>query len=217
MTILNDIIIYLDNDYHPAKDEGYQRFSNVIRDAVFRNIQKEIDTVFRISKYNAETPLETLYLLITIRSMRDKYRINQDVIDSYLGLKYDSVTGDLQSGWPKMNALVIILLLYYYGGSDKFLKQKKGLVKIIKDKYETEPKETIKRNAELVILLLDLLACPYIRNSDRRSICKLMGVSRTNQKIMEEYLKKRRYMFTRWTDVNLTKELGAKVSLEVYS
>ena len=38
-----------------------------------------------------------------------------------------------------------------------------------------------------------------------------------NQKIMEEYLKKRRYMFTRWTDVNLTKELGAKVSLEVYS
>lgn len=217
MTILNDIIIYLDNDYHPAKDEGYQRFSNVIRDAVFRNIQKEIDTVFRISKYNAETPLETLYLLITIRSMRDKYRINQDVIDSYLGLKYDSVTGDLQSGWPKMNALVIILLLYYYGGSDKFLKQKKGLVKIIRDKYETEPKETIKRNAELVILLLDLLACPYIRNSDRRCICKLMGVSRPNQKIMEEYLKKRRYMFTRWTDVNLTKELGAKVSLEVYS
>ena len=44
-----------------------------------------------------------------------------------------------------------------------------------------------------------------------------MGVSRPNQKIMEEYLKKRRYMFTRWTDVNLTKELGAKVSLEVYS
>ena len=37
------------------------------------------------------------------------------------------------------------------------------------------------------------------------------------KKIMEEYLKKRRYMFTRWTDVNLTKELGAKVSLEVYS
>ena len=217
MTILNDIIIYLDNDYHPTKDSGYQRFTNVIRDAVFRNIQKEIDTVFRISKYNAETPLETLYLLITIRSMRDKYRINQDVIDSYLGLEYDGVTGGLQDGWPRMNALVIILLLYYYGGSDKYLKQKKGLVKIIKDKYEKEPKESIKRNAELVILLLDLLACPYIRNGDRRRICSLMGISRPNQKIIEEYLKKRRYMFTRWTGVNLTKELGAKVSLEVYS
>ena len=217
MTILNDIIIYLDNDYHPTKDEGYQRFSNVIRDAVFRNIQKEIDTVFRISKYNAETPLETLYLLITIRSMRDKYRINQDIIDNYLGLEYDNATGELKEGWPKMNALVIILLLYYYGGSDKYLKQKRGLVKIIKDKYEMEPQETIKRNAELVILLLDLLACPFIRNNDRRRICSLMGISRPKQVIIEKYLKKRRYMFTRWTDVNLTKELGAKVSLEVYS
>jgi len=217
MTILNDIIIYLDNDYHPTKNDGYQRFSNVIRDAVFRNIQKEIDTVFRISKYNAETPLETLYLLITIRSMRDKYRINQDVIDGYLGLEYDNATGELKDGWPKMNALVIILLLYYYGGSDKYLKQKKGLVKIIKDKYEKEPQETIKRNAELVILLLDLLACPFIGSNDRRRICSLMGISRPKQEIIEKYLKKRRYMFTRWTDVNLTKELGAKVSLEVYS
>lgn len=217
MTILNDIIIYLDNDYHPTKVDGYQRFSNVIRDAVFRNIQKEIDTVFRISKYNSETPLETLYLLITIRSMRDKYRINQDIIDNYLGLRYDNATGELKEGWPKMNALVIILLLYYYGGSDKYLKQKRGLVKIIKDKYEMEPQETIKRNAELVILLLDLLACPFIRNNDRRKICNLMGISRPQQVIIEKYLKKRRYMFTRWTDVNLTKELGAKVSLEVYS
>lgn len=217
MTILNDIIIYLDNDYHPTKDERYQRFGNVIRDAVFRNIQKEIDTVFRLSNYNAETPLETLYLLITIRSMRDKYRINQDVIDRYLDLKYDNATGELKDGWKEMNALVIILLLYYYGGSDKYLKQKKGLVKIIKDKYEKEPQETIKRNAELVILLLDLLACPYIGHNDRRRICSLMSISRPKQEIIEKYLKKRRYMFTRWTDVNLTKELGAKVSLEVYS
>jgi len=215
MHILNDVIIYLDNDYQYKNTEVVKRFSNVIRDSVFRNIQKEVDTVFRMSKYHEETPLETLYLLVTIKSLRDKYRINQNVIDEYLGVKYDVHDEALE--WPKMNALVIMLLLYYYGTSDKYLKQRKGLVKIIKAKYATEPDETRMRKAELVILLLDLLACPYLQFNDRREICKLMGISRTKQPIVEEYLKTRRFMFTRWTNVNLTKELGAKVSLEVYS
>ena len=116
-----------------------------------------------------------------------------------------------------MNALVIILLLYYYGASDKYLKQRKGLVKIIKRKYLDEPEETRNKTAELVILLLDLLACPYFRSGDRRTICSLMGISAKKQLIVEQYLKTRRFMFTRWTNVNLTKELGAKMSLEVYS
>lgn len=215
MQILNDIIIYLDNDYHPKKDEIIKRFTNVIRDNVFKNIQKEVDTVFRISSYQEETPLETLYLLVTIKSLRDKYRINQDVIDKYLGIKYDD--NEEANVWPRMNALVIILLLYYYGASDKYLKQRKGLVKIIQEKYKNEPSETRMKNAELVILLLDLLACPYFRSGDRRAICSLMGITRTKQPIVEKYIKARRFMFTRWTNVNLTKELGAKVSLEVYS
>lgn len=215
MHILNDIIIYLDNDYQPKKDEIIKRFTNVIRDNVFRNIQKEVDTVFRISSYQEETPLETLYLLVTIKSLRDKYRINQDVIDNYLKIDYDA-NGEANK-WPKMNALVIILLLYYYGASDKYLKQRKGLVRIIKKKYLDEPEETRNKTAELVILLLDLLACPYFRSGDRRTICSLMGISAKKQLIVEQYLKTRRFMFTRWTNVNLTKELGAKVSLEVYS
>ena len=48
-------------------------------------------------------------------------------------------------------------------------------------------------------------------------MCAAMGVDETAQTKIENYLKKRKYMFTRWTNVNLTKELGAKVSLEVYS
>lgn len=217
MKIMNAIIIYLDNDYYPQKDEKVQRFSNTIRDVVFRNIQKEIDMVFRTSMYEEETPLETLYLLITIKSMRDKYRINQQVIDEYLGIEYDKEHPCKIKSAPKMNALVIILLMYYYGASNKYFKQRIGLISIIRDKFRNVAKENRRRSAELVLLFLDLLACPYLRSKDRVRICKLMDVSPQAQQKMEKYLRKKRYMFTRWTNVNLTKELGAKVSLEVYS
>lgn len=140
MNILNKIIIYLDNDYFPDKTVKIKRFTNVIRDTVFRNIQKEVDTVFRLSKYQEETPLETLFLLVTIKSLRDKYRINQDVIDKYLAIEYDETKMGSLKSWPKMNALVIILLLYYYGNSVKFLKQRYGLNKIILEKFREEPK-----------------------------------------------------------------------------
>ena len=64
MNIMNKIIIYLENDY--KKEDGFTipRFSNGIRDVVFRDIQKEIEQVFRTSKYNEQTPLESLFLLI---------------------------------------------------------------------------------------------------------------------------------------------------------
>ncbi len=217
MGILNDMIIYLDNEYYPQKDMQMRRFSNVIRDAVFRNIQKEIDTVLRISRYDENTPLETLYLLVTIKSLRDKYRINQQVIDDYLGIEYEKDKPRKIKFAPKMNALVIILLLYYYGSSDKFEKQRIGLVSIIKDKFRSVPKVNRRKSAELVILLLDLLACPFLRSKDKREFCKKMNVNKQAQAKMEKYLKKKNYMFTRWTNVNLTKELGAKVSFEVYS
>ena len=35
--------------------------------------------------------------------------------------------------------------------------------------------------------------------------------------ILREYLKYQKFMFTRWTGVDITKELNAKISQEVYS
>lgn len=216
MNILNKIIIYLDNPYQ-VKDNTVNRFSNVIRDTVFRNIQKEIEQVFRLSSYSEKTPLETLFLLVTIKSLRSKYRINQDVLDQYLGIHYKEGRLDKTVRQPNMNALVFLLLLYYYGDSDKYSQQRYALIELITKMFKEQPKNTRRKQSELVILLLDLLACPFLRHKDRRGMCAAMGIEPQAQKEIENFLKKRRYMFTRWTNVNLTKELGAKVSLEVYS
>lgn len=217
MNIMNKIIIYLENDYKKEDGVVISRFTNAIRDMVFRDIQKEIEQVFRLSKYNEQTPLESLFLLITIKSLRNKFCINQDVLDQYLGIEYDGMKLKPDVAQPEMNALVFILLLYYYGNSDKYKKQRYALIKLITKKFRREKEDLRRKQSELVILLLDLLACPFLRHEDRRDMCAAMGVDETAQTEIEAYLKKRRYMFTRWTNVNLTKELGAKVSLEVYS
>lgn len=217
MNIMNKIIIYLENDYKKENGIVIPRFTNAIRDMVFRDIQKEIEQVFRISKYNEQTPLESLFLLITIKSLRNKFCINQDVLDQYLGIEYDGIKLKQDVAQPEMNALVFILLLYYYGNSDKYLKQRYALIKQITNRFKREEKDLRRKQSELVILLLDLLACPFLRHEDRRDMCAAMGVDEAAQTEIEDYLKKRKYMFTRWTNVNLTKELGAKVSLEVYS
>ena len=217
MNIMNIIIIYLDNNYKLDEGLGMTRFTNVIRDTVFRHIQKEIEQVFRISNYNEQTPLETLFLLVTIKSLRSKYRINQDILDQYLGIQYEGFKLKQGVKHPQMNALVIILLFYYYGNSDKYKGQRYALIELATQKFKNGDKKQRGRYSELVILLLDLMACPFLRHKDRRKMCSAMGVNETSQTQIEEYLKKRKYMFTRWTNVNLTKELGAKVSLEVYS
>lgn len=217
MNILNKIIIYLDNDYHLKDETLIPRFSNVIRDMVFRDIQKEVEQVFRLSHYSDQTPLETLFLLVTVKSLRSKYHINQDVLDQYMGIQYEGTRLTQGTSQPEMNALVYILLLYYYGNSDKYKQQRYALIELINRRFKKEPKEMRRRYSELVILLLDLLACPYLRHKDRRDMCAAMGITEVAQTEIEKYLKKRKYMFTRWTNVNLTKELGAKVSLEVYS
>ena len=217
MNIMNKIIIYLDNDYKLEDEIEVTRFSNVIRDTVFRDIQKEIEQVFRISKYSEQTPLETLFLLVTIKSLRSKFSVNQDVLDQYLGVKYDGLKLKKDAEQPEMDALVFILLLYYYGNSDKYKKQRYALIELITRRFKKDSKDLRRKQSELVILLLDLLACPFLRHKDRRDICAAMDVGETAQTQIENYLKKRKYMFTRWTNVNLTKELGAKVSLEVYS
>lgn len=79
----------------------------------------------------------------------------------------------------------------------------------------TGPRRKI--SAEFVIFALDLAACPYIRPSFRKKFLQLVGVSKSISEEILSYMKHQRYMFTKWTGVDITKELNAKISQEVYS
>lgn len=216
--VLNEIFIYLDNDYRLPKNKTIKRFKDNIRSAVFKKIRDEICLVMQRSPLNLDTQLETLYLMPVFRQMRAKYRLTSIEIEKYLGVQWDT-DGSLKS-FPKLNAIAIIILLYYMGSSNEYEKLRDALKEEIMKIFEEMPKIRRHRSAEMAILALDLAACPYLgsnQKSYKQKIMQSMGLSRTDADNIAEFMKSQRYMFTKWTGVNVTKELNAKISQEVYS
>jgi hypothetical protein len=150
--------------------------------------------------------------------MRAKYRLTTFEIEKYLLVKREA-DGAL-SGLPKLNAIAIIILLYYMGSSSEYDELREALKVEIAKMFDEMPYMRKHRSAEMAILALDLVACPYLglnQRSYKQKILQSMGLSRTEAAAIADYMKSQKYMFTKWTGVNVTKELNAKISQEVYS
>lgn len=219
MNLLNTIIIYLDNNYIETQRDKkskirYIRFTDDIRANVFKKIQDEINVVFQCSHYNENTQLETLYFLITLRSMRSKYRLSASAIENYLGIKKNEGEDKVL---PNMNVLSITLLLYYFANGNEFSELRALVLKKACERIKNVPEELRKKTSEIVILLLDLMACPYISIEDKRKVGKSFGLQEKEIKNLLRYFRNGRFMFTNWKKLNVTKELNAKISQEVYA
>ena len=216
--VLNEVIIYLDNDYKITKEKTIKRFSDKTRAMVFKKIRDEICLVMQRSPMNSDTQLETLFLLPVFRQMRAKYRLSSIELEKYLGVIWN--TDATVKVFPRLNALATIILLYYMGSSNEYTNLREALKIEIMKMFEEMPRTRKHRSAEMAILALDLAACPYLGTksvSYKRKILQSMGISKADADAIAEYMKTQKYMFTKWTGVNVTKELNAKISQEVYS
>lgn len=207
INILNDVVIHLDNDYK-VKEDTIKKYSDGIRDIIFKKIQDEISLVFKTSVFNSKTQLETLYFLILLKQLRSKYHIPAEELKKYL---------DAGDPPEKFNALSAIILLYYYGNESQYAALKRELVECLKVKFKSVTADYMHKSAEYTILLLDLICCPYLDYENKRKIASQMGIDRNQLASILKYLKKQEYMFTKWTKVDITKELSAKISQEVYA
>ncbi len=213
INILNDIIILLDNDYI-INDIKIKRYSDMLRDVVFKKIQDEISLIFQNSEIDENTQIETLYFFVIMRNMRSKYHLSSSEIEKYLKIKRE---GGRIISYPSLNALSIIILLYYFGKEDKYKNVKNDLMDYVIKKYKGVPKNVRGITTEFTILTLDLISCPYINEDQKKKIANLMGIQIADFHDMLVYFKKHNYMFTHWYHVNITKEINAKISQEVYS
>lgn len=204
INILNVIVLYLEGNYL-YKNNVCKKFSNEIKEVVFKKIQEEITLVIKMSKTSKCIQIESLYLLIVLKQLRSKYHIEPLVFN------------DLVSGDKELNAISIIVFLYYFGNEMKYKYLKEIMMDNVKKKFDNIAKDKRQRYSELCILTLDLVACPYITEDDKKEITKQMGISQDQLKQMLQFFKKHKYMFTKWNGINLNKELSAKLSQEVYA
>ena len=209
MDILNLIIITFDSNY---EDNSVQRFTQEMRDYIFSKIHNEVSLVFQRTRHDENAQIETLYLLLIIKRLRSKYRLSEFEIKRYMGN-----TNDEGFTFPKLNAIAIEILLYYFGNEQRFCELKNELMNSVIKKYKDVSEKTRKISTELVILTLDLMTCPYIKMEVKKKIGELMGIKKDDVHAMMRYLKKHKTMFMRWEGIDITKELNAKVSQEVYA
>ena len=207
INILNSIIIHIDNSYQ-VKDKDVVKYSDSARDVVFKKIQDEISLVLKTTCVDPNTQLETLYFLIINKQLRSKYHFSEEELSQYLKrLSSEGVH----------NALTVIILLYYYGNEKRYVGLKEELIQKIREMYNSVPEKLRRKRSELSILTLDLLTCPYLTYQNKKEIAGLIGISEMDLKSMLKYFRKQKYMFTKWTKVDITKELSAKISQEVYA
>ena len=221
VSLLNTIIVYLDTDYFDRtkskKDKTlvrHRRFTDDIRANVFKKIQDEINVTFQCSRYSEDTQLETLYFLITLRSMRSKYQLSAASIENYMGVKTEE---DGTKELPSMNAISISLFLYYFADKEEFRELRELVVAKACERIRQVPKGLRRKTSEMVILLLDLMACPYLSAGSKTQVGEAFGLTKKEIKNLLGYFKNGRYMFTNWKKLNVTKELNAKISQEVYA
>lgn len=205
--ILNLIIIHMDNDYE-IDGEDVIKYSADAKDLIFKKIQDEMSLVLKTTSVDPNTQLETLYFLIINKQLRSKYHFSDVELIKYLQRFTEE---------GSLNALSIIILLYYYGNEQRYFDLKSGLVGKIKEKYKNVSKGIISRSAEFCILTLDLISCPYLKYEEKEEIAGLVDIKQSELKLMLNYLKTQKYMFTKWTKIDITKELSAKISQEVYA
>ncbi|MFS4467529.1 antiviral reverse transcriptase Drt3b [Maribacter sp. 2210JD10-5] len=214
------------NDAHGKKYALYNQFQQINQEIIFKKISDEIILTLERNKLKEHVQIETLYLLVVLKELGKNYRLPEEQLVKYLNL-LELKNADDTSYKPKrykfdneINYFVIIVLLFYF----KDIKRYKGLKVVLKNAIRKKIGRTKKsfrsKNSELVLLLFDLLACPYLNennNKFKKELLTCFGVLKPEHESFITFINRQKYWFTKWDNFNLVEELNAKSSLEPYS
>lgn len=208
--LLNSIIIFLTGEIRWNGKFICKRFGKEIKHTVFDRIQNEVVDIFKRSKCHEYAQLEVLYLLVIMRAIDSTHPIPAQILLEYLGMK------DPKKKLP-LNSIAINVLLYYIGNKRQYRELKGMLIDNILHTIRNKDIQDVHKDAESMIYVLDLACCPYVENYHKENIMNSMGLQQDEITNLLDFGQKQKYFFTKWKGVNLTKELAAKLSQEVYS
>lgn len=188
------------------------KFSIDFKHLVFKKIYDNIIFTLHKNKSVKHTQVETLYLLIALGELGNKYWLTEDVLTSYLGIKKEATVFSCES---ELNYFTIVVSLFYMKDKVRYKNLRSFVLEKAVEKFESVDYDFRIKKAELILLLFDLLAYSYIDiTTIKRKLLSLYLV--TDATIQNDIIKARSNWFTTWTDFDFGKELDAKQSQEVY-
>ena len=157
--------------------------------------------------------VESLYLLISLSQIGRQYWLPVSVLLRHFLIQEEEKTGNYirQAGF--MNHFSVTILLSYIKDKVRYAKLKAFVEAEIVAKLQ-HMKAHCPNDAETLIMLLDLIVCPYISKTTKDAIGAIFGLDSTGLAVVQAT---NDHWFTAWGDkFDLGKELDAKRSREVY-
>ena len=137
-------------------------FTSNNKHSIFKKMSDEINLVLNKYKTKKETQIETLYLLIALNQLGREYRLNLKVLCSYFNISVKKDETILFNN--ELNYFSITVLLFYIKDIKKYTPILEELKEMILEKFKLGKIYGWKDNTELVLLLMDILTCPFLDN-----------------------------------------------------
>jgi len=158
------------------------------------------------AKQDSHASIGTLNLLVVLRALGNEYLLPQDVIEQLFRIKpLDNNTLKIKS--DTFGYFQIVVLLYYIEDLPQYSKLKTALKESVLSKFiNYESRRLLPKDTEGYLLLLDLVSCPWLDDTFKKSIIGnyvnskhpgMTNISNINKKInsMLLFAKKRLWFF----------------------
>lgn len=176
---------------------------------VHENVMQQLEK-YAMSVYRE---VESLYLLLSLSQIGREYWLPVSVLLRHFLINEEEDTKDYVRPAGFMSHFSITILLSYIKDKIRYTKLKIFVEAHIIAKLE-HVKAYCHEDAEALIMLLDLVICPYISTTTKNRIGQIFGLDAAGLLSVQA---SNDHWFTAWGDkFDLGKELDAKRSREVY-
>jgi len=189
------------------------------RDLIFKYIYDDVCFILKKNRSSEHIQVETLYLLTALSELGRNYWLEQDVLANYFNIGRDRNKNFSKT--HELNYFSITVMLFYMKEKKRYDELRTFVEKVVINKFQ-DRNETLRKDAELIMLLLDTISCPYVSFGTKKRLLKICGVTEPalqldvlNRK-HRRHSKKKQLWFTTWEDFNFGRALDAKQSREVY-
>lgn len=189
---------------------------------VFKKISDEVSQVLNKNKSSEHIQVETLYLLVALRELGREYRLDIKQLCKYFNIGTNE-SHEKEFKICSLNYFSITVLFFYIKDANRYKYLSYELMKYVTTIFKTEGMDNIRKKAEFVFLLMDMLTCPYIDDSTKtdkeqkykykKKLLSLSGVDSANH---IGIIEKESFWFTKWINFEFGRELESKRSQEVY-
>jgi hypothetical protein len=179
---------------------------------VFKSIYDNVSFILHKNKASQDTQVETLQLLIALAEIGKEYWLDDRVLRQYFGISVDNCGKLTVLG--ALNYFSIVVLLFYMKNKKRYNELRLCLQDHILERFREVPEDNRGKSTELVLLLFDVLACPYLPDDFKCNVLSMNGVTET--RLQRDIIGRKEDWFTGWTDFDFGDALDAKKSREVY-